>query len=96
MKGNRWQFSLQQLLIVTTVVAIVLTLVSHHWRFVVALATIAGALLDAFFPIVEMVAGLLDPRTWRERKPTEREIKEFAARYPQRSNASDKVSCPGR
>src|SRR5262245_61856744 len=84
MKTTRWQFSLRQLLVVISVFAIVLTLLSHHWRIVVGFVTVALALLEAFFPFVEMFAALLDPRALRKRKPTEREINEFAARYPKR------------
>jgi hypothetical protein len=49
MKAARWQFSLRQLLLLMTVVAIVAMLVSHQWRAVVGLATVAVWFLDAFF-----------------------------------------------
>ena len=69
-----------------TAVAIVVMLVSHQWRFVVGLATAAVWFLDAFSPAINMLlkAGSLDERGRRPRKPTEKEIKEFAALYPKR------------
>jgi hypothetical protein len=95
MKTTRRQFSLRQLLFVMTVVAAAMTLVSHHWRFVIGLVTLAAALVEAFYPVVEMFAGFLDPRNWRklrEQKPTRREIQkcaeEFAARYRKRPKAT--------
>jgi hypothetical protein len=71
-----------------TVVAVVVMLLPQHWRFVAGLVALVAALLDVFCPIIEMLAVLLDPRTWRDRKPSERAIKEFAARYPARPDAT--------
>jgi hypothetical protein len=84
MKNARWQFSLRQLLVVMTGVAIVTMLVSHQWRLVVGLATLTAYFLDAFGPAVEGIlrVWLEEKRGWRPHKPSEREILEFNARYP--------------
>jgi hypothetical protein len=57
MKTIRWQFSLRQLLLVVTVVGGAMTLVSHQWRFAIGLMTLGGALMQACYPVVEMLAG---------------------------------------
>ena len=95
MKITRWQFSLRQLLLLMTALAVVMTLVSHQWRFVIGLVTVLAVFLEAFGPIVEMLVVFLNPRNWRrlpERKPTAGEIQElaekFAARYPKQPQAT--------
>lgn len=96
MKTPRWQFSLRQLLILMTVVAIVVALISHQWRFVLGLATAAVWLLDAFSPAIKMLleAGSLDEPRRRPRKPTEKEIQEFAILYPTRRESTAKSVHP--
>jgi hypothetical protein len=96
MKTTRWQFSLRQLLLVTTTVAVVVMLISHQWRFVVGLATAAVWLLDAFSPAIGMLsrAGSLDELRRRPRKPTEKEIREFAVLYPKAPGIASKSAHP--
>lgn len=86
---TKWQITVRQLLIVMTVVAIVVMLVTHHFRFVIGCITVAFWLADPFFPFVELfVASWLNPRRWPPYKPTEAEKQEFAARYPKRPDRS--------
>ena len=94
-KATRWRFSLRQLLLVMTVTAVVMILVSHHWRFVVGLVALVSVLLEIFYPVLGLFAEILDPRNWRtlpERKPTASEVKEaaekIAARYPKQPQAT--------
>ena len=84
MKPSPWQFSLRQLLIVMTGVAVVAMLVSHQWRFAVGLTTLAACILDVFRGALDALLGWWWPgrQGWHPGKPTEREIREFARRYP--------------
>ena len=89
MTKKRWQFSVRQLLIVMTAVAIVVMPVTHHFRLIIGFVTVAFWLADPFFPLVELfVASWLNPRRWPPFKPTEAEKQEFAARYPKRPDRS--------
>src|SRR3954451_20814247 len=83
MKTTRWQFSLRQLLLVMTAVAIAVMLVSNQWRVFVGLATVAAGFLDAFSPTINILlkAGSLDEVRRRPRKPTTKERREFAVLY---------------
>ena len=89
MTKKRWQFSVRQMLVVMTVVAIVVMLVTHHFRLIIGCLTVAFWLGDLFFPFVELlVKSWLNPRRWPPFKPTEAEKQEFAARYPKRPDRS--------
>jgi flagellar biosynthesis protein FliP len=59
MTKKRWQFSVRQLLVVMTVVAIVVMLVTHHFRLIIGFVTVAFWLADPFFPFRGTVCSVV-------------------------------------
>jgi hypothetical protein len=85
MKTTRWQFSLRQLLLVMTIVAIAVILVSHPSSVFTGLATLFAGLTGLFQPVIGTFAKDRQPTTgWLPRKPMQKDIQGFVVPYPKR------------